>query len=177
MNKVLLISLLMACGVAACGKTETKTVETKVQQPVWRTGENVDKMNGKIEKWAMIDSTNKISMKFPYQGGTTASIIVFDNKHVKIYIDKGQVMCSSYSGCYIRIKFDNETATKYEGVGSSNGKSDSIFLTSGQYSDGSASRFIKKLRTSKKVLIEVEVYQEGNPVWEFNVDSFNKNNG
>ena len=175
MNK-LILALMIAVGLTACGKSETKpVVQAKVESPKpnWSTGQNVDKMDGTVEKWAMIDSTNKISMKFPYQGGSSASIIVFDNKHVKIFISKGQVMCSNYSGCKVRIKFDDEKPSTFSAVGPDNGQSNYVFLTGGQYSDGSASRFIKKLATANKVLIEMEIYQEHWPVWEFEVSGFN----
>ena len=169
--KKVLISLVIALGLTACGKSETNSQPTvQTAKPDWRYGENVDKMTGKVTKWAMSDSTNKVSMKFPHSGGSEATIVVFE-KDVKVHISKGQVMCSSYSGCTIQVKFDDEKPVAYEAVGPSNGQYSHVYLVSDQYAEGGrgAKKFMTKLKTAKRVMISLEVYQENTPVWEFNV--------
>jgi hypothetical protein len=138
----------------------------------WRYGENVDKMSGEVTKWAMTDSTNKVKMDFPHNGGSEGTIVVFE-KNVKIHISKGQVMCSNYSGCIIKVKFDDEQPANYAAVGPANGQYDHIYL--GYLADGNgAKKFMQKLKTAKTVMISLEVYQENSPVWEFNVAGFDK---
>ena len=187
-RKFLAVAAVSGLIVAGCtGKDESvsakelpqsKPAPAAVQEVKsnWNYGQNVDKMSGEVTKWAMSDSLNKVSMAFPYNGGSEGSIIVFD-KNVKIYISKGQVMCSNYSGCQIRVKFDNEKPELYSAVGPDNGKHDYVYLGVEGYGYPGAKTFLNKLKTAKKVLISLEVYQENEPVWEFNVEGFQPNNG
>ena len=139
----------------------------------WRFGENVDKMSGEVTKWAMTDSTNKVKMDFPYNGGSEGTIVVFE-KNVKIHISKGQVMCSNYSGCLIKVKFDDEQPVDYLAVGPENGQHSHVYLGYTETGGNGAKKFMDKLRTAKRVMISMEVYQENSPVWEFNVEGFQK---
>ena len=168
----LILALIVAVGLTACGKSETTKAPTaaveKAPKPNWVYGDTTDKMDGKVTKYAYTSSTNKVSMKFPYQGGTEATIVIFDDKNVKVMLDKGQIQCSSYNGCALRIKFDDGNPETIYANGSSDYDSTVIWLN--KYYEDSASRFIKKLKTSKKVMIELNIYQEGSPVWEFNVE-------
>jgi hypothetical protein len=141
-------------------------VESK---PNWSYGENSDKMTGEVTKWAMTDSTNKVNMKFPYNGGSEGTIVVFTDG-VKIHLSKGQVMCSNYSGCSIKVKFDNEQPEYYNAVGPSNGQSNYVFLGSDYGNSNGARKFVNKLKTANNVMISIEMYQEHSPVWEFNVN-------
>ena len=143
-------------------------VSTAPVKSNWNYGENVDKMSGEVTKWAMSDSLNKVSMKFPYNGGSEGTIVVFE-KNVKIHISKGQVMCSNYSGCTIRVKFDDEQAVDYAAVGPNNGQHSHVYLGVDDITGNGAKRFMDKLKTAKKVMISMEVFQENRPVWEFNV--------
>ena len=138
----------------------------------WNYGQNVDKMSGEVTKWAMSDSLNKVSMAFPYHGGSEGTIIAFE-KNVKLYFTKGQVMCSNYSGCTIRVKFDDEQPVLYTAVGPENGQYNHIYLGAEGYGYPGAKTFLTKLKTAKRVMISVEMYRENNPVWEFNVSEFN----
>jgi len=175
MKKTLFVALMITIGLIACGKSQPvvnapTAVTVKAPKPNWVYGGNTDKMDGKVTKYAYTDSTNSVSMKFPYQGGTKATIVVFNDKNVKIMLGKGQIQCSS--GCVLRVKFDdNKPETVYANE-SSDYDSKVIWLNRFEYDD-SAIRFIKKLKASKKVMIEINVYQEGSPVWEFNVAGFN----
>jgi hypothetical protein len=142
----------------------------------WKYGENVDKMSGEVTEWAMTDSTNKVPMSFPYSSGSEGTIVVFE-KNVKIHISKGQVMCSNYSGCTIRVKFDNEQPEDYAAVGPDNGQYSHVYLGSADPDGNGAEKFMNKLKTAKRVMIAVEVFQENTPVWEFNVAGLRRNNG
>jgi len=172
------VSVVISLGslISTPAKSSATPVATsQPAQPIapvtnWRYGANTDKMDGSVTKWAMIDSTNKVSMKFPYNGGTEATIVVFDDKNVKIRMSQGQVLCSSYSGCSIRVKFDDgNTETFYANGASSAEDSKTIWLS--KY-ENNAGKFINKLKTSKKVMVELSVYQEGSPVFEFDVAEF-----
>jgi hypothetical protein len=143
---------------------------TPTPKPNWNYGSNSDKMEGSITKWGMNESTNKVSMKFPYQGGTSATIVVFDDGNVKIRMSKGQVLCTSYNGCMIRVKFD-DGKPEFLAANGADSSLDSQTIWISKY-QGHANRFINKLKSSKKVMVELEVYQEGSPVFEFDVADF-----
>jgi hypothetical protein len=138
----------------------------------WHYGQNVDKMTGEVTKWAMANSLNKVSMKFPYNGGSEGTIIAFE-KNVKLHFTKGQVMCSNYSGCMIQVKFDDEKPQFYAAVGPDNGQSNYVYVGVDDISGNGAKKFLTKLKTANRVMISVEMYQENSPVWEFNVSGFN----
>jgi hypothetical protein len=148
------------------------TVKAAKAKPNWEYGQDVDKMSGEVTKWAENVSVNKVSMAFPYNGGSEGSIIVFE-KNATIYLSKGQVMCSNYSGCTIRVKFDNEAPEPYMAVGPNNGQSNYVYLGQEFNDTKGARQFIEKLKTASRVMVSVEMYQENNPVWEFNVSGFN----
>jgi hypothetical protein len=169
---------MITVGLTACGKSESKPVQqAKVEapKPNWVDQTFTDKMSGKVTTYVESRSIDSVSMKFPYQGGSFAEITVFDDSNVRIDITKGQVMCTSYSGCHISVKFDDEKPISFAAVGPSNGQSGYVHLTNGKWVDnGGSERFVKKLQTAKKVMISLEVYQENWPVWEFKVEGFVK---
>ncbi len=173
----LILALMIVAGVVACGKSEPKsqpgTTKSNVSapKPNWSYGENVDKMSGDVTKWAMSESINKVDMKFPYNGGSEGTIVVFNNG-VKIHLSKGQVMCSNYNGCSIQVKFDNEKPELYAAVGPSNGQSNHVYLGRNDITGNGAEKFVNKLKTANRVMIAIEMYQENSPVWEFNVSGF-----
>lgn len=167
-----LITAVLAVSLIACGKTED-TKKSTTQIPTWKAHEVVDKMDGSRFRFTDIRSINKIDMQFPYKGGSAAEIAVMENGNVRIDITKGQVMCRSWDGCTVRVKFDDGAVMNFSAVGPDNGQSGHLYLTSGKYSD-SAAKFIKSLETAQRVMISLEVYQEGWPVWEFAVAGFKK---
>ena len=171
----------VAFGFSACSDNNTahaaqpaaKSTKAAKVKPNWEYGENVDKMSSEVTKWAMTDSINKVSMSFPYNGGSEGTSVVFE-KNVKIYISKGQVMCSNYSGCTIRVKFDDEKPVDYLAVGPDNGQHSHVYLGSADVDGNGAEKFMNKLKTAKRVMIGVEVFQENTPIWEFNVSGLQK---
>lgn len=139
----------------------------------WNEKSFTDKMSGKVTTYVETKSTNSVTMKFPYNGGSRGEISVFDNGNVRIDITKGQVLCSSWEGCVVKVKFDEGPVLKLTGVAPKNGQYGHLMLTSHpELSDNSAQQFIKRIQTAKTVMISLEVFQEGWPVWEFDVEGF-----
>jgi hypothetical protein len=174
---VSLVVSLSSLGSTPAKSSATPVATSQPTQPTapvtnWRYGANTDTMDGSVTKWAMNDSTNKVSMKFPYNGGTGATIVVFDDKNVKIRMSQGQVLCPSYGGCEIRVKFDDGKVETFLAYGASSAEdSKTIWIYS-----ANSGKFINKLKTSKKVMVELRVYQEGSPVFEFDVAEFRQPN-
>ena len=75
-------------------------------------------------------------------------------------MDKGQFLCSSYEGCYVHVKFDNQPIVQYSAAEASDGSSNVIFIHN-------YAGFLQQLRHAKKVMVEAEFYREGWQQLEF----------
>lgn len=130
----------------------------------WEYRESVDKMTGKAGKTASIASDNSLSLDFPYAGKNHAFLIVRQHPQygldVMLQIQKGQILCSSYGGCPIQVKFDDEPPTRFSGTESGDRDPKTIFFQG-------ASKFVNKATKAKKILVQVNLYQAGAPVLEF----------
>lgn len=128
----------------------------------WEYGETTDKMSGKVSKHAINRSINTVNFNFPYQGTQHGTIMVF-GKTVLFYVKKGQISChggSEYGACLVRVKFD-EDKESYVRARKSGDDSTTISITE--------PGFLEKLKQSRKLMIEVEVYRNGLPVFTFDV--------
>lgn len=167
---------------AVCKDATLTSARTENVLPVsntkseWVLKTQTDKMTSKVFQYTEIKSLNKVSMAFPYNGGSIGEIAVMQNGNVRFDISKGQVMCRSWDGCVVKVKFDNGPIIELAGVGPDNGQSGHLYLnsTDNHIGGNQASKFINGLKNAKKVMVQFEVFQEGWPVWEFNVAGFNK---
>lgn len=132
----------------------------------WWYDAEVDKMRGTKSYFAGVKSLNSANFDFPYQGKSHLNIQV-RNKNSKneviFIIDKGQFDCG-FDGCQIAVKFDNGSVQKYRVSNADNGVSTVLFLSN------NSNGFIKKLKSSKSVMIEANFYQEGAEQFEFNIE-------
>jgi len=145
-------------------KTTKNDATGKVEN--WSYSEQEDKMEGIKQYYASNTSTNEIEFEFPYSGGSTFDIIVRNNgkeNEVLLTVSKGQFMMSIDGSERIKVKFDDEKPETYSYNSSADASSDVIFLNN-------SSKFLKKLKTAKKVMIETTFFDAGNKVIEFNVE-------
>lgn len=129
----------------------------------WEYGSSKDEMNGKVSKHATNKSVNTVNFEFPYQGEQHGSIMVTDGNQVLFFIEKGQVIChggSRYGTCRVRVKFDDEKE-KYVNAEKIGDDSRAVVFT-----DRS---FLKKIKKSRKLMIQAEVYHNGLPIFTFDV--------
>ena len=137
----------------------------------WSYERNEDKMTGKVTSTAEISSKNRISLGFPYGGEQRASLML--RKHprygsdVIFSIEKGQLLCRSYSGCPVRLRFDADKPYTVQGTEPGDHSTEVIFLPGFK---SIASRIGK----SKTLLIEVGIYQNGGQIFEFDVAGFDQ---
>lgn len=146
------------------GITEDTTSVTPGYQ--WSYSEKQDKMTSKTNKWATVDADELLQFASPYDGGVTASLVIRkkDGLDIMFRISKGQIITSvddSENRC--RIKFDDESPKSYGFTTAADYSSDVIFFTS-------TSTLLKKIKKAKKMIVEVQFYQEGNRQIEFNVE-------
>ena len=123
-------------------------------------------MSGKRVGYAQVRSDNTLSLDFPYQGDQFGTLAVRQHpkwgNEVIVSIEKGQILCNTYD-CAVRIRFDDGEPVTYVGNEPSDNSSETVFLP---YS------IAKKLQTAKRIKVELNLYQNGMRVLEFNVKGF-----
>ena len=67
-----------------------------------------------------------------------------------------------YIGCTVLVRFDDGEAIKFSVSSAADNSSETIFLNN-------YSKFVEKVKKAKLVRISVNIYQQGAPVFEFDV--------
>lgn len=126
--------------------------------------EDQDSMTGKLTKMESFESSNTVDFAFPYQGGTRARLLLRNHpqygKDVILEISKGQLMCHSFSNCSVSISIDGGPVFAVNGVGAADGSSTSVFM---KWS------LVSKLKGAKSIKIQPPTFQNGQPVFEFDL--------
>ena len=139
------------------------SVDQKGRQPTsWTYNEIKDEMSSKVHILATNKSVNTVNFAFPYQGVQRGYFIVSGDT-VLFRLDKGQIICqgeSNYGTCLVRIKFDDDK-DRFVKAAASGDDSTTIRITEPS--------FLENLMKSKKLKIQLKVFQEGVPVFTFNV--------
>jgi len=135
----------------------------------WSYGRSEDAMTSRETRQASIQSENTVVFDFPYQGPQRGTLVLRDHpsygKDVIFRIEQGQILCHSFSSCDVRVRFDDGTPERWSAAESADNNSTVIFLRN-------YNRFIQRLRSASVVRVQVPMYQEGNPVFEFRVGGF-----
>ena len=120
---------------------------------------------------AIVQSTNTVEFGFPYAGPQHGMLGLRTHprhgKDVIFKIERGQVLCRSYEDCTVLVRFDDGKAQRYSGVGAADNSTETIFIRN-------YSRFVSAMMKAKTMRIAAEVYQEGAPVFEFDVSGFDE---
>lgn len=144
-------------------KTEAPNPIGSVQKWVYRNSES--KMGEKI-KSASILSLNQVGFGFPYEGSQNAYLTLrIHPRHgndVIFGLHKAQFLCG-LDGCEITVRFDEGKPQVYSASEPNDHSTNLIFIHNYK-------GFVTKLKNAKKVYIESTFYQEGNQVFEFDVD-------
>lgn len=147
----------------------TSTVDASELKSNWKYTEEEDKIHNAKIKLAQTTSINTLNFKFPYSGQQHSHIFIRKNsdgsKDAMIVIEKGQLLVSVLGGKAL-VRFDDEVAEEFQLVAPADHSTTKAFV---KYSDV----FIKKIMKSKNVYIQTDIYQEGNPTMEFNVEGLN----
>lgn len=130
----------------------------------WSYNQEIDAMTGKKASFAHLVSTNSLSLGFPYKGDNHAFLSVRqrprDALTVLFSITKGQFVCRAYDSCYVDVRFDDATPTKFAASGPADHSTTALFLND-------ASRFVALASKAKRILVQANIYQEGAPILEF----------
>ena len=132
----------------------------------WVVDTKNNAMTGKPTKFASIQSSNSLSLAYPYGGENRGHITIrkYAGKpeDVLFSFDEGQSICRSYStDCRVVVRFDENTPMNFSGQGPSDGSSNVIFLTPAQ-------KFITGSKKSKHIKVSLDVYKNGIQILDFN---------
>ncbi|QJD80198.1 hypothetical protein [Spirosoma rhododendri] len=100
---------------------------------------------------AVTVSPTLLQFKFPYEGGSTASLTLrrrSGETHAYIEISKGQFN-RSFQGGTARVRFDNRPAVSFPLVAAANGRANILFF-------GNEQQLIDELRTARRMVVTVE---------------------
>ncbi|MDX4957883.1 hypothetical protein [Delftia acidovorans] len=137
-------------------------------QAQWVYEKQEDKMTSKTASFARVKSVGSLNLEFPYRGTNHGWIEVRQHPtyglDVIFSIEKGQILCSTYQGCPVHVRFDDGAVMKFEGVGAADHDSKIVFLNNPK-------RFIAAAAKAKKILLQANIYKAGAPVVEFKTES------
>jgi hypothetical protein len=158
--------------IALADTTNSATAVPAIpQEPAsnWSYYTNDDPMSDKDIEFACVTSDNKVDLDFPY-GAVAAELCVRDSAQYgrDAYIqllDKGQILCHSYSECELMIRFDKAPARTFEGVGPSDNSSDTVFIRA-------RNTLESNLRKADRTAIQLPFYQAGNQTFIFQTKGF-----
>lgn len=138
----------------------------------WTYKQGADPMQKGLIYQAQILSTNTVNFDFPYSGPQHGVLTLRTHprhgKEIIFNIERGQFLCSSYNGCTVLIRFDDEEPVKYSASTTADRSSETIFI-------GNYSRFVGKMLKSKRIRISADIYKENAPIFEFDVSQFDVN--
>lgn len=135
----------------------------------WSYSASEEKMTGGVIKTASVSSSNTVEFDFPYTGAQHGRLILRTSprhgKDVIFRIERGQLLCTSYDGCSVQVRFDDDKPVRYSATGPADGSSEVLFIDN-------YSGFLNRLKKAKRVRLSASIYQQGAPIFEFDVSGF-----
>lgn len=141
------------------------SIPRKPPPPVskWQYEQSEDKMRNAVSRFASLESNNQVDFDFPYNGGSSAEIVLQNSprygKAIRLQVNKGQFLCH-YDGCTINVKFDDHPVQTFPAGEPSDGSSNFVFIRND-------AQFLRTLRKAKTVTIEAQFYREGIQQFQF----------
>lgn len=138
----------------------------QVTTTAWQYTQTTDPMSDATDELACVTSRNEVQLNWPYSP-VNANLCVRKTKRwgTDVYINlngDGQMLCNSYDGCQVKVRFGQAEARNFRGTGADDNSSNIVFI-----SDGSTSSFISRLKDADITRIELSYYEAGNQVLEF----------
>lgn len=126
----------------------------------WDYSTSKDEMRKTEIHMAKLSSSNVIELEFPYAGGSNLSIVIIKRSGEKskamLMLSNGQLSCVSQDGCRIEVKFDDQQVGGIHVSPAGNGFTDTLFVDKDW-----DTAFVRKLKTTNDLIIEVPVYRGG----------------
>jgi len=135
----------------------------------WTYSLNEEQMTGGMRKTASVTSSNSVEFGFPYGGAQNGRLTLRTDprygKDVIFRIERGQILCISYEGCTVQVRFDDEKPLNFSASAAADHSSETVFIDD-------YARFLAKMRKAKRVRLSLSIYQNGRPVFDFDVSGF-----
>lgn len=175
---VILSGLMSAFGHKASSPNQDRSqtqpsTSTAPSEPgsQWNYSTFADEMGKGVTNSASVASSNTVEFEFPYAGPQHGLLVIRSHprygKDVIFSIEKGQVLCRSYDPCTVLVRFDDGKAQTFSGVGAEDNSTEHVFIQN-------YDRFIQKMLKARTLRISVNIYQQGAPVFEFDVSDFDQ---
>ncbi|WP_335986192.1 zinc ribbon domain-containing protein [Acinetobacter bereziniae] len=149
----------------------TADAKDQVVESNWTNSQTNDEMRGTKTNTTTNVSKNTVNFAFPYNGGSNLFLSVRNKsgeKDVIIRISKGLFVCGIIDGCQVNFKFDDGSIQSITMVGTESHDTDVLFVRNTK----TANSIIQKIKTSKKLIIEPNFFQEGSKQFNFDLDGF-----
>ena len=148
-------------GPASTAPRQASSIEaTSAPVPVdnWTYDDQDDKLSGSKSHTACSTSTNEVTVGFPYKSGPVRLCIRrAPRSGLNVFVQlvgTGQVLCTSYSGCSVPIRFDSAAPAHFGGAGPSDSSTDTVFLSP-------EAKLVSRIKSSKRIVVGLTLYQEG----------------
>ena len=140
----------------------TPMVSANVTPPpvsAWEHRSYTDQMTGKPAKTASLESSNELSLDYPYQGSNGGRLTVRQSPQFGldafIEIERGQMLCG-VDGCTMPVRFDDGKPQNFSMVSAADHSSTILFFSN-------TKRFIEQARKAQTIRAGVNLYQGGQP--------------
>ena len=148
---------------------EKVSFEKEIEVGKWQYFDYEDTASGKTVYTASLKSENQINLSFPY-GGLQKGELLFRNhpRHgldIIFSIQEGQILSIdgiTLEAKYFLVRFDNGEVERWNYGESTSQSSDLIFINGKE-------RFVEKMLDSQKIFITVNLYQDGQETFIFDV--------
>lgn len=138
----------------------------KVENTGWKYDTITNKMSDAKDIFCRVQSAESLSLDSPYDGVNFGTLTVrkMNGKiDVVISIMKGQIT-GGYENEYFKARFDQGKQITFSYLEPSDNSTETIFVEN-------TTKFLKLLRASKKVLVQIPLYHNGNQILEFNTEN------
>lgn len=141
------------------------SIELARNLPHWIERTSQDDMTDATNVWMSLLSDNQHEFKFPYNGGSKLQIDVRhrkqDGTQVILTLSNGQLQTTSYyGGNNVIVRFDEDAPMTFSTSEPADYSSSYLFLNNPR-------KFVNRAKTAKKIKIQVPVFDEGQPIFEF----------
>ena len=131
----------------------------------WDYRQQAEKMSGKNIGIALLASDNSLALDYPYAGENRGYILVRAHPkhgtHAIVGVQQGQILCSpALKPCRVFVKFDDAAPKSFRGIAAQDHSSTTIALDPPH-------EFIAAARKATKILVQLPMYQAGEPILEF----------
>jgi hypothetical protein len=131
----------------------------------WSYRSDRDEMRNTTSHFASVSSENVLSLGFPYDAENARLVLrkrPSDGLSVMLNAP-GQFLCRSYDDDTVAVKFDDGPIQRFTCAEPDDASTGTIFINS-------EARFVEKLKSSKRLIVEAQMYQAGPQQMTFNVE-------